>query len=199
MTTVGNLNLKASAADKAGNEAKRNSSLSKFAIFWPQPLPPATFSLGCIVPTQSRSKLPKLTRRTLSVHLSAVDFADTPEQILHVAGQLQQAGRTVTALRLCREVTEAKPELRDAYIMGLRLAEQLDDVDALQWACSGVLGQAWPEQYSQIEHEARLLARATHQRLVEEGKKERAEAFSRWTSRRNLSRSSDPSQLDGRC
>ncbi len=61
--------------------------------------------------------------------------------------------------------------------MGLRIAEQVDDVDALQWACSGVLGRAWPEQYSQIEQEARLLARATHQRLIEEGQPERAEAF----------------------
>lgn len=110
-------------------------------------------------------------------YLSAVDFADSPEEVLLVADQLRRAGCDAAALRLCQNVTTLQPYRREAYVMGMRLAEKLDDLDALQWACRGVLGQAWPKEAEKVEADARLLARATHQRLVQEGRREEAQQF----------------------
>ncbi len=110
-------------------------------------------------------------------YLSAVDFADSPEEVLLVADQLRRAGCDAAALRLCQNVTSLQPYRREAYVMGMRLAEKLDDVEAMQWACRGILGQAWPRGAEKVEADARLLARATHQRLVQEGRREEAEQF----------------------
>jgi len=110
-------------------------------------------------------------------YLSAVDFADSPEEVLLVADQLRRAGCDAAALRLCQNVTSLQPYRREAYVMGMRLAEKLDDVEAMQWACRGILGQAWPKGAEKVEADARLLARALHQRLVQEGKSEAAKQF----------------------
>jgi hypothetical protein len=94
-----------------------------------------------------------------------------------VAGQLQRIGSDSAALKLCRDVAAMQPYRREAYVMGMQLAEKIDDLDGIQWACRGILSQAWPTKYEKIESDARLLARATHQRLLENGDKEAAEAF----------------------
>ena len=61
--------------------------------------------------------------------------------------------------------------------MGLRIAKKLDSIPDLTWACQGVLSQAWPDNFKKIADEARLTARATHARLLEEGRREDAAAF----------------------
>jgi hypothetical protein len=62
--------------------------------------------------------------------------------------------------------------------MGLRLAQRIDDLDGLTWACKGVLSQAWPERFQLIEDQARLVARATQMQLLDEGRTEEAAKFS---------------------
>ena len=109
--------------------------------------------------------------------LSAVDFADSPEEVLMVADHLRRIGFEASALRLCRDVSAAQPYRREPYMMGIRLAERLDDLDALQWACRGILSQAWPKGAEKFESDARLLARATHQMLVEQGRQDEASRF----------------------
>jgi len=109
--------------------------------------------------------------------LSAADLADSPEDMLMVADRLRREGFEASALRICRNVSEAQPFRREPYVMGLRLAEQLDDVDGLLWACRGILSQAWPKGSEKIETDARLLARATHQMLTQQGRQEEAAKF----------------------
>lgn len=106
--------------------------------------------------------------------LSAVDFAETPDDILNVATQLETIGSREAALRLVRNVSATDPLRREPYMIGLRLATKLDDVDALQWATTGILGGAWPPQFSDTVERAKLVAKATHRRLVEEGKTDQA-------------------------
>ncbi|WP_442506972.1 hypothetical protein SH528x_005850 [Novipirellula sp. SH528] len=110
--------------------------------------------------------------------LSAVDFAETPEEVLHVAARLEEVGSGAAALQLCKKISALDPYRREPYLMGLRIAQQLNDVDALSWACSGVLSQAWPEKFQPIVEQARLVARATHSELIAEGRTEDAQKFS---------------------
>ena len=109
--------------------------------------------------------------------LSAVDFAETPEDVLNVAARLEEVGADEAALRLCQEVSRIDPYRREPYVLGLRLAKELDQSDALKWACEGVLSQAWPENFSEVVDDARLIARSVHAQLIEEGKTDEARAF----------------------
>ncbi|MGB7324720.1 MAG: hypothetical protein WBD31_07600, partial [Rubripirellula sp.] len=109
--------------------------------------------------------------------LSAVDFAENPQDVLHVAARLEEIGSAKAALELCKGVAAIDPYRRETYVMGLRMARQVNDVEGLMWACEGILGQAWPESFNAIVEEARLVARATHADLVEQGKTELAVTF----------------------
>ena len=110
-------------------------------------------------------------------YLSSVDFAETPEVILHVALKLEALGSSKAALRLCRNVAAIDPYRRETYVAGLRIAQDLDDLEGLVWATKGVLAQAWPQALEDVVQEARLVARATHARMIEEGKAEAAERY----------------------
>ncbi len=108
--TVNNLNLKAREADKAG---KVSEAILHFEEV--RDLLAAAIGTGNVRPWMYRAYAISLEATNADpadierAYLSAVDFADTPEQVLHVAGQLQAAGRHATALRLCREATDASP------------------------------------------------------------------------------------------
>ncbi|MGC6551515.1 MAG: hypothetical protein ACON5D_19360, partial [Rubripirellula sp.] len=109
--------------------------------------------------------------------LSSVDFAENPEVVLHIALKLEAMGSSEAALRLCRNVANVDPYRRETYVAGLRIAQDLDDLEGLVWATKGILGQAWPESLDEVVQEARLVARATHARMLEEGKTEAAAKF----------------------
>ncbi|QDS95253.1 hypothetical protein FF011L_40460 [Roseimaritima multifibrata] len=111
--------------------------------------------------------------------LSAVDFADTPEDVMNVATHLEAVGSKKAALRLCQDVSRLHPYRQDCYISGLRIARDLDDIDGLTWACAGVLSQAWPKEKESFEREVRLIARATYQTLQERGEYDAAAEFAK--------------------
>ena len=110
--------------------------------------------------------------------LSAVDFVESPEELLHVAGRLEDIGSDAAAFRLCKQVSALDPYRREPYVMGLRIAKRLDRVDDLAWATRGILAQAWPEAFQPIVDDARLVARATQARLIDGGRQEEANKFS---------------------
>ncbi|WP_168565789.1 VWA domain-containing protein [Crateriforma spongiae] len=110
-------------------------------------------------------------------YLSAVDFAESPEDVLHVAARLEAADCHEAALQLCQKVSDVDRYRREPYVMGLRLAKHLNSQDGIAWACEGILSQAWPKKYESIVEEARLLARATYNELIENGQKDDADKF----------------------
>ena len=109
--------------------------------------------------------------------LSAVDFAETPSDILNVAARLEDLGSDAAALRLCKRVADLDPNRREPFVMGLRLAEQLDDTNAKAWAVKGVLSQAWPHEFAPVVEKATLLARSTYAELIESGRTKEAAKF----------------------
>jgi hypothetical protein len=179
-TTVRQLNLKAANALKANDASgARNHFMEVRAIITAALMNDAVqpwMHQGYALALEATGAPEAEIERAL---LSAADVAGSPEELLLVASHLERLGLYAGAFELCRDAVRAQPYHREAYLVGLRLAEQMDDVDALAWACQGVLGQAWQEGQERLESEVRLLARATYQRLNDEGKTAEAESFAK--------------------
>ena len=109
--------------------------------------------------------------------LSAADFAETTDDLLNVARHMNQMNMQARAIELCKKAAQLDPYKSEAYLMGLGIARQTDDLAGISWACAGVLRQAWPESLQHIEDKARLTARSTYQRLLEEGRVMEAKQF----------------------
>ena len=63
------------------------------------------------------------------------------------------------------------------YVLGLRIAKKLDDMDALQWATVGILSLAWDDKEASVWQEAYNVAASTLDRLRSENRKSEADAY----------------------
>jgi hypothetical protein len=109
--------------------------------------------------------------------LSAVDFAQDADHAILIAAYLAQAGLPRRALEVYREVSKVNPSRPEPYLQGLALAQQLNDLEAIQWGCLGILSQAWPADQQEIPERAFRIARAAYEQLLSEGRKQEAQAL----------------------
>jgi hypothetical protein len=109
--------------------------------------------------------------------MSVVDFSGSLEETMYVAEYMRQLGLDRRALQLYQSLAAAQPLRPEPYIRGLAAAQRLDDVQAIQWACVGILGQAWPQDQKDIQQTAARVTRATYERLLADNRREEAEAF----------------------
>ncbi|HTN77716.1 MAG TPA: hypothetical protein VL096_20805, partial [Pirellulaceae bacterium] len=109
--------------------------------------------------------------------MSAVDFAATPEDMMLVALYMTRIGLDERALQIFRDVSTIDPLRPDPYMQGLEVAKRLNDISGIQWACVGVLRQAWSKEQSSIPDEAKRIAQATLLRLGEENRAVEARQF----------------------
>jgi hypothetical protein len=109
--------------------------------------------------------------------LSAVDFASSTGELLQLANYLARSGFDSQALRVCRRVTRGDPANREAYALAMAIAARTEDVDALRWACPGVLAHDWPAGQQEVATRAARLAKATIDRLRAAGKAAEADDF----------------------
>jgi len=82
--------------------------------------------------------------------MSAADFATDPMDFLVLAIQLERHGLDQRALAVYRQVAGLMPEWPEPYVAGLRLAQKLNDVEAIQWATVGILSQVFPEKHQDV-------------------------------------------------
>ncbi len=89
------------------------------------------------------------------VLLSLTDFnaTDVPN-LLGSAAYLVRLGAEKQALNLYQQVSRLQPTRPEPYLLGLRLAEKLDDVEAGIWAGTGILTYYWFEGYEQQHNRA---------------------------------------------
>ncbi|MCL4193034.1 MAG: hypothetical protein KJZ87_14965, partial [Thermoguttaceae bacterium] len=111
------------------------------------------------------------------VVMSAVDFCSSSLELMFLACYLEKLGLEERALHLYRQVALLEPLQPEPYLYGLRVAQRIEDSEGVQWACLGILGQAWPQSQIEIWDNAVRLAKATLQRLRDEGKTDEANAF----------------------
>jgi len=109
--------------------------------------------------------------------LSAVDFAHDDDQVMVIAAYMAKTGLYQRALKLYQQVAASSPTRPQPYIQGLALAQRLDDIKGIQWACVGLLRQSWPQDQQDIGENAFRVAKATYERLLAEGRKDEAASF----------------------
>ena len=55
---------------------------------------------------------------------------------------------------LYQQVVKIEPLRSEAYALGLRAEERSDDLAGVRWATVGILSQAWPVEFAEIEQAA---------------------------------------------
>ncbi len=109
--------------------------------------------------------------------MSAVDFVQGPDHMMYLAEYMEEVGLEKRALQLFRQLSVAMPVAPKPYVLGLRIAKKMDDLDAIQWATVGILSIAWDDNEAAVWHEAYNVAAATLDRLRTENRKAEAEAY----------------------
>ena len=110
------------------------------------------------------------------VLLSRVDFTatDVPNMLLSAA-YLSRFGVNDRALLLYRQASKISPTRPEPYALGLKLAERLQDYDAVQWASTGILTYTWPSDYRSRHRAAAAAATDAAAALRKTGDNERAQ------------------------
>ncbi|MEX0587134.1 MAG: hypothetical protein WD176_10850, partial [Pirellulales bacterium] len=130
-----------------------------------QPQPWMYESLGIAMELAGRSK-PEIERAVMS----AADFSTVPDELMYIAQYLSRLSLNRRAMQLYQQVAKLEPLRGDAYALGLRSAQQCDDLAGIEWATIGILSQAWPNDEAAIQLTASRVAKATLARLESEGK-----------------------------
>lgn len=110
--------------------------------------------------------------------MSHLDFAATDvESTLLSAAYLARFGAKEQALKLYRQSSDLEPTRPEAYVLGLRLARELKDYSAVQWAAAGVLRSAWGKDYEKLHREAEDGALEAERALRAVGRETQADAL----------------------
>ena len=109
--------------------------------------------------------------------MSAVDFSANVDEMLNVATYLRRMGLHQRSIQVFREVSQSQPTRPEPYLQVMDLAQQTQDLDALRWACVGVLSQAWTGEQLAAPRKAYRLAEATYFDLMKAGRKSDAATF----------------------
>jgi len=109
--------------------------------------------------------------------MSAADFATDPMDFLVLGIQLERHGLDQRALTMYRQVAGLMPEWPEPYVAGLRLAQKLNDVEAIQWATVGILSQAFPEKHQDVWLNALRVAKGLLEDLKAQNRTEEAKRY----------------------
>ncbi len=109
--------------------------------------------------------------------MSAVDFATSPQELIHIADFLDQMKFTARALEVLKVVSEKAPGMTDSYVRALRLAQHTNVDEAIQWSSLGILRQEWPASERKIRDDARRAALALIEEMRGRGENEAADRF----------------------
>lgn len=124
------------------------------------------------------------------VLLSRIDFsaADVPSMV-YSAAYLTRFKAEKQALGLYQQAARLQPDRPEPYIMGLRLAEKLEDTEGILWAATGILTHVWVKDYEQWHEKAQnALANLEHsfRKAGRKAEAERVQAARRQALERDL-------------
>lgn len=110
--------------------------------------------------------------------LSRVDFTTTDvSSLLYSAALLNRLEGQQLALDLYRQAASIDPTRPEPYALAMKVARREHNVDATQWACSGILTHVWTKDF-QVRHDAaRDAAADAESELFKAGKLKRLEEF----------------------
>lgn len=112
------------------------------------------------------------------VLLSQVDVVnvDVPGMI-YVAAYLTRIGAPGPALRMYRQASTLESTRPEPYLLGLKLARQQKDYEAIRWAATGILSTGWVRNHQQRRQEAADAAADAIRELKAAGRDEEAREF----------------------
>jgi len=114
------------------------------------------------------------------VLLSRVDFAATDvSNVLVSAAYLTRFGAYRRALQLYRQASRLDPTRPEPYALALKLAQQEQDLDAIQWATCGIVRHVWTSDYRKWHRMAEVVCEQAARKLQADGKLEQAEEMIR--------------------
>ncbi|MGD9648158.1 MAG: hypothetical protein AB7U73_20780, partial [Pirellulales bacterium] len=102
--------------------------------------------------------------------MSALDFSNRPLDYMSVGIYLARLGLDERALSLFRQVSKFCPLEPQPYAYGLKIAQRMNDVEAIEWAVCGVLSQAWSKDHEELWKSAHRVAMAMLEKLNAEGR-----------------------------
>ena len=109
--------------------------------------------------------------------MSAVDFANSTEDLLLVGVFLERMGLNQRALQVYRQASELEPLRPEPYMLGLKAAGAIRDIEGLKWASLGILGQAWPKEQANVWRAGLGVSKEVLDRLRAEKRTKEADAF----------------------
>ncbi len=99
-------------------------------------------------------KYPKKEVERMLLSMTDFNATDIPN-LLGSAAYLVRLKAPAQALKLYRQVSEIQPTRPEPYLLGLKLAVQLKQIDSILWAATGILTYYWFDDY-QLQHERAL-------------------------------------------
>jgi len=112
--------------------------------------------------------------------LSTVDFsAVNVANILYSAAILTRFGAKDRALVMYRQASTVDPTRLEPYALGLKLAGEAKDPEAVAWAAAGILQRAWNPGYETLHRDAEAIAREMETALRQKGDEEAADRLAR--------------------
>lgn len=112
------------------------------------------------------------------VLLSGVDFTavDVPN-MLFSAAYLTRYGLRSRALQIYRQASSLAPWRAEPYVLGLKLAREAKDPEALEWAATGILTQAWLKDHEALHRQADEAVAEAEPLFQKRGNPERLKQF----------------------
>ncbi|MDB4637518.1 hypothetical protein OAK91_00055 [Planctomycetaceae bacterium] len=109
--------------------------------------------------------------------LSAVDPSVDFESMMFSSAFLSRFNNKKPALRMYRQASRQNPVRPEPYILGLRLARDLEDIDAIEWSVVGILNYAWSKDYETLHKEAIVAAKNALVILKKAGDQKHIDSF----------------------
>ncbi len=110
--------------------------------------------------------------------LSAQDFCESPLDALFLAVYLQQFGSKQCALDIYTNVISVFPMRPEPYIQAFRLAEELNDEEAIRVLTIASAGQVWDGKWAKTVGQAsRDIAESLLEKMQKDGRIEEAKSF----------------------
>lgn len=108
--------------------------------------------------------------------MSAVDLSDDANDAMFAAQYMAAHGMEKRAVRLLQDISQAYPLRTEPFVIGLRAANRIDDMDGIRWASLGILAQEWPD-HPEIVKEAEYASDAVRVAYRETGKLDELAVF----------------------
>jgi hypothetical protein len=158
--------------EKAANNYAHAQALIEAAIRHGQAQPWMYEALVIVMTAGDRPK-PEIERAIMS----AAEFAQTPLDLMNLAIYMSDLGFDQRALQMYRQVSAMDPTRHEPFVLGLKIAEKIKDIEGMKWASLGILSQAWPKEQAKIWNSGIATANSVLDALKKEKRNEEAKQF----------------------